>query len=237
VTEAAHAGGAKIFVQLMHVGRVSHSANIDSGAGILAPSALAAPGQMWTDSEGMKDHPVPEAMTEEQIHSAIHEFEQSARLAFEAGLDGVEIHGANGYLVDQFLNTASNHRKDAWGAIGPERTGIRLSLYGVFNGMQPDPEMDALYLHLTSELDAMRLAYVHIVDHSSMGAPPVSAELKAAIRAGFKEFYILSGGYDRERAEAQDRNTPDRGGSAYFLYPGRKGIYGLSALSQRRVRA
>ena len=220
VTDSAHSGGAKIFVQLMHTGRVTHPANLPAGAGMVAPSAVAAPGQMWTDAEGMKDHPAPKAMSEEEIRKAIAEFGQSAKLALEAGFDGVEIHGANGYLVDQFLNTASNQRTDSWGgsienrarfaievakavaaAIGPERTGIRLSPYGVFNGMQPDAEMDALYLHLSREFDKLKLAYVHIVDHSSMGAPPVSAELKAKIRQSFKGLYILSGGYDRERAE------------------------------------
>jgi N-ethylmaleimide reductase len=219
VTEAAHAGGAKIFVQLMHTGRVSHPANLPSGAKLLAPSALTAPGQMWTDAEGMKDHPVPTMMIDAEIQSTIQEFAKSARLAIDAGFDGVEIHAANGYLIDQFLNTASNQRIDQWGgsiqnrarfalevtravvhAIGADRTGIRLSPYGVFNGMQPDPEMDALYTFLAQELQSLHLGYVHIVDHSAMGAPPVSADLKAKIRTTFKGVYILSGGYDLDRA-------------------------------------
>jgi len=219
VTEAAHAGGAKIFVQLMHTGRVSHPVNLPSGAKLLAPSALTAPGQMWTDAEGMKDHPVPTMMIDAEIQSTIQEFAKSARLAIDAGFDGVEIHAANGYLIDQFLNTASNQRTDQWGgsiqnrarfalevtravvhAIGADRTGIRLSPYGVFNGMQPDPEMDALYTFLAQELQSLHLGYVHIVDHSAMGAPPVSADLKAKIRTTFKGVYILSGGYDLDRA-------------------------------------
>ena len=220
VTDAAHAGGAKIFVQLMHTGRVSHPANLPTGAKLMAPSALAAPGQMWTDAEGMKDHPVPAVMTETEIKSAIEEFAKSATLAIAAGFDGVEIHGANGYLIDQFLNTASNQRTDQWGgsiqnrarfalevtravvhAIGADRTGIRLSPYGVFNGMQPDPEMDAFYTYLVQEINALHLGYVHIVDHSAMGAPPVSADLKAKIRTTFKGVYILSGGYELDRAQ------------------------------------
>lgn len=220
VTAAVHARGSRIFVQLMHTGRVSHGENLPEGARILAPSAVAAPGEMWTDTQGQQPHPVPAAMTEEDIHATIQEYVQAARLAIEAGFDGVEIHGANGYLIDQFLNLASNQRHDSWGgsianrirfaveiargiaqAIGPQKVGIRISPYGVFNGMQPDPEMDALYLKLVEELNGVGLAYVHIVDHSSMGAPPVSDELKAAIRKTFHGSTILSGGYDRTRAE------------------------------------
>ncbi len=219
VTEAAHAGGAKIFLQLMHTGRVGHALNLPAEGRILAPSAVANPGQIWTDQEGMKDHPIPEAMTEDQVMTAMNEFVQSSKLAREAGFDGVELHGANGYLIDQFLNTASNQRKDRFGgsiqnrirflvetatkvaaAIGPERVGVRISPYGVFNGMQPDAEMDALYLELVRALNSLKLAYVHVVDHSSMGAPPVSADLKAKIRKEFKGAYILSGGYDLNRA-------------------------------------
>jgi N-ethylmaleimide reductase len=236
VTDAAHAGGAKIFVQLMHTGRVSHPANLPIGAKLMAPSALVAPGQMWTDAEGMKDHPVPTMMTETEIQSAIQEFAKSATLAIAAGFDGVEIHGANGYLIDQFLNTASNQRTDEWGgsiqnrarfalevaravvhAIGADRTGIRLSPYGVFNGMQPDAEMDALYTYLAQEVNALHLGYVHIVDHSSMGAPPVSSDLKAKIRTTFKGVYILSGGYDLDRASVD--LTEGRGDLVAFGRP------------------
>jgi N-ethylmaleimide reductase len=225
VTDAAHAGGAKIFIQLMHTGRVGHPLNLPTGGRILAPSAIAAPGQIWTDQEGMKDHPVPDAMTEDQVMSAMNEFVESSKLAREAGFDGVELHGANGYLIDQFLNTASNHRTDRFGGsiqnrirflvetatkvaavIGPERVGVRISPYGVFNGMQTDAEMDALYVELIRALNSLKLAYVHVVDHSSMGAPPVSPDLKAAIRKEFKGAYVLSGGYDLNRA-TEDLNS------------------------------
>ncbi len=221
ITSAVHQDASRIFVQLMHTGRVSHPANLPPGARILAPSANAAPGEMWTDSQGMQPHPVPHAMSEDDIQATIGEYVHAAKLAIEAGFDGVEIHGANGYLIDQFLNSASNHRDDAWGgsvenrvrfavgvatqmaqAIGGGRVGIRISPYGVFNGMQPDLEMDALYLELIHQLNPLKLAYVHIVDHSSMGAPPVSAELKAAIRRTFNGALILSGGYDLARANA-----------------------------------
>lgn len=221
VTDGVHTAGGNIFVQLMHTGRVSHPANMQAGSRIIAPSAIAAPGEMWTDSSGMQPYPVPAAMSEADITQAIAEYAAAAKRAVEAGFDGVELHGANGYLIDQFLNTASNQRTDKWGgsvenrirfavevakataaAIGAERVGMRISPYGAFNGMAPDAEMDALYERLIAELNSIGLVYIHIVDHSSMGAPEVSPTLKAKIRANFKEKYILSGGYDLTRANA-----------------------------------
>ena len=221
VTQAVHAQGGHIFLQLMHTGRISHPANMPPGTRILAPSAIAAPGTMYTDASGPQPHPVPEAMTEADIEQTINEFETAAALAIEAGFDGVELHGANGYLIEEFLNLASNQRTDGWGKtvrgrarfalevaarvaarIGKDKLGIRLSPYGVNGGLSPDDETDALYTHLASELSALGLAYVHVVDHSKMGAPPVKAELKAAMRSAFKGAYILSGGYDRASAEA-----------------------------------
>jgi len=219
VTDGVHQAGGKIFVQLMHTGRVGHPANMPAGTRILAPSALAAPGEMWTDSSGQQPHPVPVAMSEDDILDAINEFSVAAKRAIEAGFDGIELHAANGYLIDQFLNTASNQRTDRWGgsienrirfavivakvtaaAIGAERIGMRISPYGVFNGMAPDAKMDALYELLITELNAIGLAYIHVVDHSAMGAPEVSPALKAKLRAAFKGSYILSGGYDQSRA-------------------------------------
>jgi N-ethylmaleimide reductase len=221
VTEAVHAAGGRIFVQLMHTGRVGHPANLPPGARLLAPSAVAAPGEMWTDGQGMQPHPVPEAMSDADIATAIGEFAQACQNAVAAGFDGVELHGANGYLIDQFLNTASNRRTDRWGgsienrmrfalevagaaaeAIGAERVGMRISPYGVFNGMAPDADMDALYVRLAEALNKLGLAYIHMVDHSSMGAPEVSPELKARVRDSFEGKYILSGGYDAARANA-----------------------------------
>jgi len=221
VTDGVHRSGGRIFVQFMHTGRVGHPANLPAGARIVAPSAIAAPGQMWTDSAGMQPHPVPAAMDEADIAKAIGEFAAAAKRAVAAGFDGIELHGANGYLIDQFLNTASNQRADRWGgslenrirfavevakaaiaAIGAGRVGLRISPYGVFNGMAPDAEMDALYLRLVEEMNALGIAYIHVVDHSSMGAPEPSPALKAAIRAAFKGRYILSGGYDAARATA-----------------------------------
>lgn len=220
ITEAVHTAGGHIFVQLMHTGRVSHPLNMPSGARILAPSAIALKGSTWTDQEGMQPHPVPGVMTEADIQQAIGEYATSAALALEAGFDGVELHGANGYLIEQFLNTASNQRTDRWGGsienrarfaievatavsqrIGAKQTGIRLSPYGVFNDMVADAETEALYLHLAAELSKLELAYIHLVDHSSAGAPEVPAAIKASIRERFHGAIILSGGYDRRRAD------------------------------------
>jgi N-ethylmaleimide reductase len=205
----------------MHTGRVSHPANMPAGASVLAPSAVAVPGEMWTDSDGMQPHPVPREMSEADIAHSIAEYAASAKLAIAAGFDGVELHAANGYLIDQFLNTASNQRQDRWGGsvenrirfavevaratvavIGAGRVGMRISPYGVFNAQLPDAEMDELYLRLIDELNALGLLYIHIVDHSAMGAPEVSPELKAKLRAAFDGQYILSGGYDVARADA-----------------------------------
>ncbi len=221
VTTAVHLAGGCIAVQLMHTGRVGHPANLPKGARMLAPSAIAAPGEMWTDAEGSKPHPVPEAMTAADIETAIAEYATSAALAREAGFDAVELHGANGYLIEQFLNVASNTRTDEWGGsidgrlkfvlavidrvaakIGADRVAIRLSPYGVFGGMQPDADTDALYTKLAEQLSARKILYVHLADHSSMGAPKPKPELIAAIRRTFKGTMILSGGYDKERAEA-----------------------------------
>jgi N-ethylmaleimide reductase len=229
VNAAVHTKGGKIFVQLMHTGRVSHPANMAAGTKILSASAVAAPGEMWTDSSAMQPHPAPSAMSEAKISAAIAEYANACKRAIEAGFDGVELHAANGYLIDQFLNTASNQRTDRWGgsienrirfavevakaavaAIGADRIGMRISPYGAFNGMGTDAEMDAMYMRLIEELNKIGLVYIHIVDHSSMGAPEVSPALKAKIRSTFKGKYILSGGYDTARANADlDANRGD----------------------------
>lgn len=220
VTDGVHQAGSKIFVQLMHTGRASHSVNLPTDARVLAPSAITLPGEVWTDASGMQPYPVPHEMSEADIASTIDEYAASAKLAIQAGFDGVELHAANGYLIDQFLNTASNQRTDRWGgpvenrirfavevakatvaAMGAKRVGMRISPYGVFNAMAPDAEMDALYLSLIDELNELGLLYIHVVDHSAMGAPEVSPVLKAKIRAVFKGKYILSGGYDLARAD------------------------------------
>ena len=236
VTDAVHQVGGRIFAQLMHTGRVSHPLNMPAGARIIAPSAIAAPGEMWTDASGQQPHPLPEAMSEEDIALAIGAYAKAARLAMMAGFDGIELHAANGYLIDQFLNTASNLRNDRWGGsvdnrirfavevmracatvIGAERVGMRISPYGVFNGQVADAAMDAMYLRLVEDANALGLLYLHVVDHSSMGAPAVSPALKAKMRAAFEGKYILSGGYDAARANAD--LEADRGDLVAFGRP------------------
>ena len=220
VTQAVHAKGAKIFIQLMHTGRIGHPLNLPAGARILAPSAVAAAGEMYTDAEGLKAHPVPQAMSEADIQSTVQEYVQAAKNAVVAGFDGVELHGANGYLLEQFIRPNSNLRTDRYGgpiqnrarfvlevakavidAIGQDKVGIRLSPFGVFNDMPIYDAMEADYTYLTEQLNALGLVYVHIVDHSPMGAPPVPESIKKTMRRVFKGTLILSGGYDRARAE------------------------------------
>jgi N-ethylmaleimide reductase len=221
VTDAVHAAGGRIAVQLMHTGRVGHPLNMPDGATLLAPSALALEGVMYTDSAGPQPHPTPRAMTASEVEGAISGFVHAARNAIAAGFDLVELHGANGYLIDQFLSPNTNQRADAWGgevegrarfalevarqvtdAIGADRVGIRVSPGGVFNGIQPWESAEGDFIWLAQQLGALKLAYLHIVDHSSMGAPPVSDELKAGLREAFGGTVILSGGYDRARADA-----------------------------------
>ena len=222
VTDSVHQKGGKIFVQLMHTGRIAHHYNLPEGAEVIAPSPIAAANSpMYTDKAGMQALPVPRALRTDELPDAIHEFVHSAKAAIEAGFDGVELHGANGYLLDQFLNPASNQREDAYGgsaetrnrfvlevaaavaaAIGAGRTGIRLSPFGAFNEMSSDEHTAAQFVSLAKGLGALGLAYIHIVDHSSMGAATVPQTVKDDIRTAFGGPIILSGGYDAARAEA-----------------------------------
>lgn len=221
VTAAVHRGGAKFFMQLMHTGRIGHALNLPAGARVLGPSAVVAAGEMYTDTQGMQPHPVPEAMSAADIKTAVAEFAQAARNAMQAGFDGIELHGANGYLLEQFIRPNSNQRQDNYGggienrarfvlevvdavsaAIGKDKVGIRLSPYGVFNDMPLYDAMEADYIYLARQLDARGVVYVHLVDHTAMGAPAVPASIKDAIREYFRGVLILSGGYDAVRAEA-----------------------------------
>jgi len=221
VTSAVHEEGGKIFVQIMHTGRIGHPLNLPEGAEVLAPSAVRAAGQMWTDAAQMQDNPVPRAMTAEEIQSAKAEFIAAAKNAIEAGFDGIELHGANGYLLEQFLSPVSNIRTDNYGgsvenrarfvlevakgaaeAIGKEKVGIRLSPYGVASDMPHYSEIDATYEYLAHELSKIGIAYVHVVDHSAMGAPPVPLAIKQTIRNAFRNTFIHAGGYIQKTAEA-----------------------------------
>jgi N-ethylmaleimide reductase len=226
VTDAVHARGGRIFIQLMHAGRVGSILNLPPGAELVAPSAVAMSGNIWTDSQGEQPYDMPREMTLDDVRSAVREYVQASTNAITAGFNGVEVHGANGYLITQFLDPGSNRRSDAYGgdaagrnrfalevaaevigAIGAERVGIRLSPYGVFNDMGGSYDgIAAQYTELAAALGRMKLAYLHLVDHSAMGAPkPDPATILAMcreFRSGGGRAVILSGGYDRNRAEA-----------------------------------
>lgn len=160
------------------------------------------------------------AQRADDIEHATAEYAHAARLAVEAGFDGVELHAANGYLLEQFLSANVNTRNDAYGgsadqrncfvleaaratvaAIGVDRVGIRVSPYGVFNGTGAFDGVEDQYLALARELGALKLAYLRLVDHSSLGAPEVPAAFKARLRTAFGGTFIASGGLDRHRAE------------------------------------
>lgn len=181
VTSKVHNEGGRIFVQLMHVGRVSHRDNTPHHRQAVAPSAIAPNIEIFT-AQGMKEIPTPRALSEGEIKDVINEFRLAARAAVEAGADGVEIHGANGYLIQQFLSENANQRQDAYGGtienrsrfaievakavvneVGPERTGIRFSPQGTLNGIEEGETSSEMYRYLVSELDKLNLAYLHIM--------------------------------------------------------------------------
>ncbi|RPH33467.1 MAG: alkene reductase [Bacteroidales bacterium] len=225
VTSAVHAKDGKIFVQIMHTGRISHPLNLPKGALVLAPSAVKPAGQMWTDSDGMQDFPIPKGMSSAELFQAKEEYVTASKNAIEAGFDGVELHGANGYLLEQFISPVSNKRTDNYGgsienrcrfvievvsavckAIGKDKVGIRFSPYGVASDMPHYPEIDETYTYLANKINEIGLVYVHLVDHSAMGAPQVPATIKKTFRDIFKGSLILSGGYDLGRAEQDIEN-------------------------------
>ena len=220
ITQAVHDGGSRIFVQLMHTGRVTHTDNLPQGGRTLAPSADKVSGEMYVDGKGPQPHSEPAEMTTEEVKEAVQEYINAARLAIEAGFDGVEIHGANGYLVEQFTNPITNKRTDEYGgsienrvrfleevakgiteAIGEDRTGLRISPYGVFNDTGAFDDINDQFEYLSKKMSEIGLVYIHVVDHAAMGAPEVPAEIKSIIRSNFTGTYILSGGYDQARAE------------------------------------
>jgi N-ethylmaleimide reductase len=218
VTRAVHDKGGKIYAQLMHVGRIAHSANMPAGSRIIAPSAIAANGDMWTDEKGLQPNGKPEAMSLADIKNTINEFAQAAQNAIDAGFDGVELHGANGYLLEQFLNPHTNQRTDTYGGsaenrirfvlevttavikmIGCEKVGLRVSPYSGFNDMPPYSDTFNTYLHLAREVSKLNIVYLHLVDYAAR-ATEEGRNLIRAIRENFKNILILNGGYTKERA-------------------------------------
>ncbi len=220
VTDAVHAADGTIVVQLMHTGRASHVASLPAGARVVGPTTVAMPEDVVTDTDGPQPASAPHALTEAEIAVTVAEYATSARAAIEAGFDGVELHAANGYLIEQFLNANVNTRTDGYGGsadarnrfalevtravvdeIGAERVGIRLSPLGAFNSTGAFDGVEAQYVELVTALGKLDLAYLHLVDHSSMGAPAVPVEFKQEMRTAFGGVYIASGGFTGETAE------------------------------------
>jgi len=215
VTDSVHQAGGRIVAQVMHTGRVGHALNLPPGGRVVAPSAVAAAGNMWTDVEGMQPMPQPEEMTEADLGAARGEFVEAAKNAVAAGFDGIELHGANGYLIEQFLHPHSNRRTDGYGgsvekrarfvlevvdacaaAIGRDRIGIRLSPFNTFNDLPHHDAFEAQYTTLARGLRG--LLYVHLVRNANPGFPSTMA----AIRREFGGPVILNGGFDAHSAEA-----------------------------------
>jgi 2,4-dienoyl-CoA reductase-like NADH-dependent reductase (Old Yellow Enzyme family) len=219
VAEAVHAEGGTIVLQLMHAGRVAHPAN-KGGLETVAPSALPAPGEIRLSDGSKVPHALPRALAESELPAVAEEFASAARNAVDAGLDGVELHAANGFLLHEFLAPSSNHRNDAYGgspqrrarfvievaaaaarAIGPERVGLRISPGHELNGIVEDDPADRLntYSALVAGLSSLGIAYLHLLCDP---ADPLTGRL----RSEFEGSFIVSTGFaaetDRATAEA-----------------------------------
>ena len=219
VTQAVHEKGGRIFLQLWHVGRVSHS-DYHKGELPVSASAVKPVGEIYTP-EGMKAFETPHALSVDEIAGVVKEYATGAKNAIEAGFDGVEIHGANGYLIDQFLRDGSNHRDDAYGGsvqnrarflfeviaavcaeVGAEKVGLRLSPSGTFNDMT-DSDPQSHFRYICQELNRYDLAYLHIIDALEgdirHGANVVELDL---LREAYEGLLVTNGGYDLERGNA-----------------------------------
>lgn len=216
ITQAVHEKNSKIFMQLWHVGRISHSRLQPNGELPVAPSAIQPEGQAFT-YDGMLDFETPRALSVEEIPAIVEQYTQAAINAKQAGFDGVEIHAANGYLLDQFLKDGTNQRNDRYGGSienrarlvlevskavtevwGGNRVGIRISPTGTFNSMSESHPQD-LFNYLVEALNQYQLAYLHVVENfgESNGTDFDFAELRKL----FSGSYIANGGYTGESAE------------------------------------
>ncbi|MDF3832476.1 alkene reductase [Cupriavidus basilensis] len=229
VSDAVHEQGGVIFMQLWHVGRVSHPVFQPGGALPVAPSALPAPGKTFiidADGNGVWGNvPVPQALTLEGIREIVEDYRRAARNAIAAGMDGVEIHAGNGYLLDQFINSNSNQRDDAYGGtfenrarlllevvdaiadeVGPGRVAVRLTPMGRFMGMG-DESPEHTFGHIVGQLDTRGLAYLHLVEPAMVGtvreahADPRWDAIIRQLRAAYRGVLMLAGGYGRDSAE------------------------------------
>lgn len=222
VTSAVHQADSKIFVQLMHTGRIGHVANLPEGYQVLGLSTLKAAGEIFTDKEGMQEHSVPVALDAEGIENLISDFVKAAQNAMEAGIDGVELHGANGYILEQSLNPIVNNRSDNYGGsienrarltleiakriadvIGSEKVGIRLSPYSTLSDMPAydEAEVNETYTYLAAELQKLNIAYIHISNN-----PGIHLMTHEAIRSNFKNTLIYCNGLTPETAEEELQN-------------------------------
>lgn len=223
IADAVHSEGGKIFVQLMHCGRITAKANMPKGSISLSASSIQADGEMFTET-GMVSLDVPKEMTPEEIGSTQNEYVIAAkRLINEANMDGIELHAANGYLLNQFINPRSNKRKDQYGGsiknrtrfvleiakkvaheVGSEKVGVRVSPYGAFNDMQSDyDELESTFIYLAEELAKINIAYIHIVDQRiAFGAPDFTTNIKKTIKDNFKGA-IISGGDVNTQVKAE----------------------------------
>ncbi|MBX2804245.1 MAG: alkene reductase [Myxococcales bacterium] len=214
---SAQVAPAPIFSQLFHTGRVSHTSFQPEGGAPLSPSSDAAPVQLYT-AEGMQAASPPEALTKEGIAEVVAEYVAAARAAFDAGFDGIEINGGNGYLVDQFLKAGCNQRTDEYGggpddrirflvelvdaislAIGPSHVAVRVSPVNPTNGVS-DPDPQSLYTALVDALRGKGLAYLHMIE------PAASPEVTRVIRERFDGTIVVNDGYDKALAEAAIRD-------------------------------
>jgi 2,4-dienoyl-CoA reductase-like NADH-dependent reductase (Old Yellow Enzyme family) len=225
VTDAVHAAGGQIFAQLWHCGRIAHSAlHADGSKPAGVSNKAAANSQTFVILDGqpaMVDTEAPAALTTAEVKDVVQQFAHSAWLAQKAGFDGVEIHGANGYLLDQFRCPALNDRKDQYGGtlenryrllleivdvvaevFEPRRIAVRQSPYGNFNDMVPDPDPLVTYPWLAAELDRREIGFLHIYDQGASWIHDRAHPLMAVLRAAYRGAIIACGGFDRDRGDA-----------------------------------
>jgi N-ethylmaleimide reductase len=220
VTDAVHAKGGRIFLQLWHVGRVSHVDLQENGAAPVAPSALRPATKVFVNNSFV-DVSEPRALDISELPGIVNDFRQAAANAIAAGFDGVEIHGANGYLLDQFVKDGANIRTDAYGGsienrarlllevtaavvneVGAERTGIRISPVSPANGVSSS-EPQAQFDYIVDQLDALGIVYLHVVEGATGGPRDIAPFDFGSLRQRFKNTYIANNGYDVNLATAQ----------------------------------
>ncbi len=218
VTAAVHAKGGTIVVQLWHTGRVSHTSFQKDGQAPVGPSAIQANTITFLAGQGFVDVSMPRALHLDEVPGIIDDFRNASTRAIEAGFDGVELHGAHGYLLDAFLRDGTNHRTDSYGgsienrtrlllevtdacaeAIGPDRLGVRISPVSTA-GDSHDSHPQALFTHVVERLSLLGLAYLHVVEGETGGARKSIAFDYAALRACFDGVWMVNNGYDRQMA-------------------------------------